>query len=275
MFPAIGYSIREQNRPILDDPTLTAAEITFELADDPLRIDRYLSDRDFDYVSLHAPKLSVGNPEPPDWRSLEGLHAIAAENGACAISGKLGFSRDGSQGVELAHAAPLPCTEAALETVCRNVQLVQEYFAPLPFHVETIAGLFRFQGTMSEAEFLSRVLERTGCGWLLDVTNVYANAMNFGFDPFAFLETVLPIPKHVQMHLAGETRDAKADVYVGSRAHPIPDVIWELYRHALVLGSGRIDAVFIEHVQDLSGESESSSEIRHARNIAEEIETPV
>jgi uncharacterized protein len=275
MLPAMGYAICEQHQPIAVDPAITAAEIPFELADDPLRIDRYVGDRDFDYVSVHTEALSLGSAEPPAWHFLEALHAIAAENGASAISGPMGFLRDGNQGVAMAQVAPIPLTEAALETVCRNIQLIQEYFAPLPFHVETIASLFRFQGTMTETEFLSRVLERTGCGWLLDVTNVYANAVNLGFDPFAFLEAVLPIPKHIQLRLAGGFRDERADVYLGSRAHPIPDVVWDLYRHALVLGSSRVDAVFIEPAQNLSDELERASEIRHARNIAEEIEMPV
>ena len=50
MTPAIGYAIREQNRLILGDPAINAAEITFERADDPLRIDRYVGDQDFDTV---------------------------------------------------------------------------------------------------------------------------------------------------------------------------------------------------------------------------------
>ena len=65
MLPAIGYAIREQNRPILDDPAINAAEITFERADDPLRIDRYIQEFEFDHVSVHALKLSVASPEPP------------------------------------------------------------------------------------------------------------------------------------------------------------------------------------------------------------------
>ena len=63
--PAIGYAIREQNRPILDDLNINAAEITFERADDPLRIDKYIRDQDFDHVSVHALKLSPASAEPP------------------------------------------------------------------------------------------------------------------------------------------------------------------------------------------------------------------
>ena len=65
MMPAIGYAIREQNRPILDDPAINAAEITFERADDPLRVDRYVQEHDFEYVSVHALKLSVGTSGLP------------------------------------------------------------------------------------------------------------------------------------------------------------------------------------------------------------------
>ena len=53
MVPAIGYAIREQNRLFLDDPAINAAEITFERADDPLRVDRYIRDANFDCVSVH------------------------------------------------------------------------------------------------------------------------------------------------------------------------------------------------------------------------------
>ena len=66
MVPAIGYAIREQNRPFLTDEAINAAEITFERADDPLRVERYVRDVDFDYVSVHALKLSVASPDPPE-----------------------------------------------------------------------------------------------------------------------------------------------------------------------------------------------------------------
>src|SRR4029078_6598297 len=83
MMPAIGYGVREENRMILDDPAINAAEITYEQADDPLRIDRYLGDeREFDVVSVHALELSLACPEPPQMKYLEGIKAVAEENGA-------------------------------------------------------------------------------------------------------------------------------------------------------------------------------------------------
>ena len=274
MTPHIGYAIREQNRPFLNDPAIDAAEITFERADDPLRLDRYIQDADFDLVSVHALKLSVASPEPPARRYMEALKAIAEENGAESVSDHLGFTRDGDNGVEIGHFAPPPWTEAALSASCRNIDHIQEFFGDIRFYVETIAYLFSFEGTMSETEFLSRMLKTTGCGWLLDVTNVYANAANFGFDACEFIATVMPHAERVQMHLAGGFYDEKAGMYIDSHSHPIPDPVWQLYRFALWQGVGKVDAVFIERDQNFPDEHGWRSEVRRAREIAEHTEVP-
>jgi uncharacterized protein len=272
MLPAIGYAIREQNRPILDDPAIDAAEITFERANDPLRVERYIREQEFEHVSVHALKLSVASPEPPNRAYMDALKAIAWENGAESISDHLGFTRDGDRGVEMGHFAPPPYTEAALACTCRNITLIQKYFCGLRFYVENIAYLFRFEGTMSEAEFLSRVLGETGCGWVLDVTNVYANARNFGFDAREFIAEVMPWAERVQMHLAGGFYDEKAGMYIDSHSHPIPDPVWDLYRYSLELGQGKVDAVFIERDQNFPDEQGWRQEVRRVRQIAEEVE---
>jgi len=88
--PGIGYALRENNRYILNDPAINAVEITFERADDPLRVDRYLGDQEFDHVGVHALKLSVASPDAPGLNYLESLLAIAEENNAESISDHLG-----------------------------------------------------------------------------------------------------------------------------------------------------------------------------------------
>lgn len=271
MTPAIGYAIREQNRPILDDPAINAAEITFERADDPLRVDRFIRDMDFDHVSVHALKLSVASPEPPGRKYLDALKAIALENNAESISDHLGFTRDGHNGVEIGHFAPPPYTEPALDATSRNIDLIQDYFGETRFYVENIAYLFQFKGTMSEAEFLSRVLQRTGCGWLLDVTNVYANGINFGYDANDFIARVMPHADAVQMHLAGGFWDEKAEMYIDSHSHPIPEEVFDLYRYSLQLAGERVSTVFIERDQDFPDEAGWRGEVRRVREIAEQV----
>lgn len=270
--PAIGYALWEENRSLFDDQLFTGGEITFERVDDPLRLGRYLGDLDLAYVSVHALNLSPASPEPPSRAYLDALRALAEENGAAAVSDHLGFTRDGDGGVEIGHFAPPPFTNAALDATCRNLDLIQDYFRSLPFYLENIATLFEFRGTMTEAEFLTRVLERTGCGWLLDVTNLYANARNHGYDASDFLRHVIPAAPRLQIHLSGGHFDSEVGMYMDSHSRPIPDEVWGLYREAMELGRGKVDAVFIERDQDFPDEAGWRAEFRRAHGIAQAVE---
>jgi uncharacterized protein (UPF0276 family) len=272
MRPAIGFAIRKQNRPVLRDAAIDGVEITFERADDPLRTHRYVGDKDFAYVSVHALKLSVASPEPPARPYLDALREITDENGAAAVSDHLGFTRDGDGGFEMGHFSLPPLSMAALDATCRNIDRIQQRFAPRPFFIENIAYLFQFPGTLSEVEFLSRVLRNTGCGWLCDVTNVYANAHNHGYDGYAFIHQVMPAAGRVQMHLAGGYRDEQTGKYIDSHSEPVPDPVWDLYRHALVVGRGKVEAVFIERDTNFPGKAGWLAEARTARRIALEVE---
>ena len=127
---------------------------------------------------------------------------------------------------------------------------------------------------MREADFVASLLKRTGCGWLLDVTNVYANSVNFGFDPYEFIATVMPHAASVQMHLAGGFYDEKSEMYIDSHSEPIPDPVWDLYRFSLWQGIGKVEAVFIERDQNFPDESGWRSEVRRVREIAEQVEVP-
>ena len=270
--PAIGYALWEENLSLLGDPLLTGGEITFERIDDPLRLGRYLGGLDVAYVSVHALNLSPASPEPPPRAYLDALLALAEENGAAAVSDHLGFTRDGGGGMEIGHFAPPPFTSAALDATCRNLDLIQGHFRDLPFYLENIAALFQFRSTMSEADFLTRVLQRTGCGWLLDVTNLYANARNHGYDAAAFLRQVVPTAPRLQIHLSGGYFDAEAGLYLDSHSRPVPDEVWSLYRQAMELGRGKVDAVFIERDQDFPDEAGWRAEFRRAHGIAQAVE---
>lgn len=272
MVPAIGFALWEANRPLLEDPALNAVEITFERADDPLRVDRVLRDAEIEYVSVHCLKLSPASPEPPARAYLDAIRTLAEENGAAAISDHLGFTRDRAGGSDIGHFAVPPFTIAALDAICRNVEVIRDAFRDRPFYLENIAYLFRFRGTMSEAEFLTRVLERTGCGWLLDVTNLYANGRNHGYDAEEFLAQVLPAADRVQMHLSGGYFDESAGMYLDSHSRPVPEAVWNLYQRALELGRGKVEAVILERDQDFPDEAGWRGELHQARRIAEAVE---
>lgn len=273
MLPAIGYALREQNRYILNDPSINAVEVTFERADDPLRVERYIGDEiDFDHVSVHALKLSPGSPDRPALHYLSALKAIAEENGATSVSDHLGFTRDADGGVEMGHFAPVPMTEESLDNCSRNLEYCVEYFRPFDFYIENIAYLFRLEGTLKEADFISRMLDRTGTGLLLDVTNVYVNSENFKFNARDFIAQVVEHAPKVQMHLAGGVWDEKFKMHMDTHSDPIPDPVFDLYRYALEQGYGKVSSVFVERDQNYPGEEGWRTEIGRVKQIAVEVE---
>jgi uncharacterized protein len=266
MLPAIGYALREQNRSLVGEPTWTGVEIDFQRANQPLRLRPWLDGLSFDYVSVHALDLSVSSPDAPRTVFLDALRAVAEENGASAITDHLGFTHGQPGGPSIGHVTAPPWTVAALDATCRNVERIQHHFAPFDFFVENLAHFFCFPGTMSEADFVCRLLERTGCGLLLDVTNVYANVRNFGIDGRAFLEQVVPAAARLQVHLAGGFFDPSCGLYVDSHSEPIEAPVWDLFRLALRLGQGKIEAVFIERDWNFPQDG-GRAELRQVRQV--------
>jgi uncharacterized protein (UPF0276 family) len=85
---------------------------------------------------------------------------------------------------------------------------------------------------MTEWEFVAAVAERSDCGILLDVNNIYVSATNHGFPPEVYLKS-LPADRIGQIHIAGHSNFGThlLDTHVG----PVPAPVWDLYRLAVRL----------------------------------------
>ena len=96
-------------------------------------------------------------------------------------------------------------------------------------------------GEMTEAGFLREVLDRSDCGLLLDVTNLYANSVNHGFDAREFLDE-LPLERVVQLHFVGGHWDD--GVWIDSHSAATPDEVWNLLED--VLARAPVKAALLE-----------------------------
>jgi uncharacterized protein (UPF0276 family) len=112
-----------------------------------------------------------------------------------------------------------------------------------------------------------RLLDLTGCGLLLDVTNVHANVLNHGIDGRAFIERVVPAAAQLQIHLAGGFIDPRTGLYIDSHTEPIDEPVWDLFRLALRLGRGKVDAVFIEREGNFPDEEAGRAELRRVHQV--------
>jgi uncharacterized protein (UPF0276 family) len=232
--PALGHGIglrTEHYRDVLQTPP---AVDWFEVISDnfmvpggnPRRVLRAVRERW--PVVLHGVSLSLGSVDPLDARYLDDLAALTREIEPAIVSDHLCW---GSHGGKYAHdLLPLPFTEEALTHVAERVLRVQERLGR-QILVENVSSYVAFsQSTMREEQFLVALAERTDCGLLLDVNNVFVSAHNHGFDARAFIDSI-PVGRVGQFHLAGHSE--AGELLLDTHDHPVRDEVWELYRHAV------------------------------------------
>jgi hypothetical protein len=135
-------------------------------------------------VSLHGVGLSLGSASGIDEWHLDQLERLVHEIDPVRISDHASFARGvlpGAHGPATVHAAdllPVPFSREALDVMCANVQRVQDRLRR-PIAVENLSAYLRWQDAdMSETQFLSTLAQRTGCSLLVDVNNIYVNALN-------------------------------------------------------------------------------------------------
>jgi uncharacterized protein (UPF0276 family) len=89
--------------------------------------------------------------------------------------------------------------------------------------------------SMSEIDFLGEVAQRTGCGLLLDVNNVYVSAINHGYAPEDYLK-MFPVEYVGEIHLAGHAEDSDGQnrLLIDAHGAPVADAVWALYRRTIV-----------------------------------------
>jgi uncharacterized protein (UPF0276 family) len=151
-------------------------------------------------VVPHGVSLSLGSAERPDARRLTHLARCADALGSPLASEHLAFVRAG--GLEAGHLLPVPRTRDALAVVTENVRIAQAEL-PVPLALENVATLLSWpEDELSEAQFLSELVERTGVRLLVDVANLHTNRVNHRLDPATVLDAAPP-ETLAYVHVAG------------------------------------------------------------------------
>ena len=191
--------------------------------------------RDLPMVA-HGVELSIGAAGGMNTACLDMLQAFAALWPFAWHSEHLGFqtvaAADGRM-LDIGAPLPLPATEAAAQLVAARAQQVMARI-PAPFLLENPAhylpDLPADPPVGDDIGLINRILELSPCGQLLDLHNLYCNAVNFSFDPFAALQR-LRLDRVVEIHLAGGSwHDGfLMDAHDG----PAPEPVWELLDEVL------------------------------------------
>ena len=181
-------------------------------------------------IALHGVGMSIGSVDPLDAVHLAKLSRLIERVEPWLVSEHLCFG--GVDGRRVNDLLPLPCTDESLDHVCRRIGEAQDVLGRR-LAIENISSYVTFpESHIAEAAFLAAVAQRTGCALLLDINNIYVNAMNHRLDIDAYLGA-LPAGAIVEYHLAGfETADGRL---IDTHGAPVAAEVWSLYRRAVEL----------------------------------------
>jgi uncharacterized protein (UPF0276 family) len=183
-------------------------------------------------VSLHGVGLSLGSADGLDQRHLARLKALALRLEPFLISEHLSWSASG--GAYLNDLLPLPYSEEALEVATRNVTRVQETLGRHILIENPSRYLSWRHSAMPEAEFLSELVRRTGCGILCDLNNLYVTQRNCGADALQWLAEA-PADAVGEIHLAGHARNSYegGEILIDDHGDHVSEPVWELFAEAV------------------------------------------
>jgi len=180
-------------------------------------------------ISCHGVGLSIGGEAPLDQAHLARLKALQDRLNPALFSEHLAWSSHG--GAFYNDLLPVPYTERTLQRVAAHVDTLQQAVGR-QILLENPSSYLRFaESTLSETDFLAAVSDRTGCGLLLDVNNIFVSATNMGYSAAEFLQA-FPVEQVGEVHLAGHEQDADEHgelLLIDSHNNPVVDDVWGLY----------------------------------------------
>lgn len=188
-------------------------------------------------VSLHGVGLSLGSAVGIDPWHLDHLARLAQAIDPVRVSDHASFAR--GSGLHAADLLPVPMTHTALEALCANVNQVQDRLQRT-IAVENLSAYVPWrESEMDEPAFLNALAQRTGCQLLVDVNNMYVNALNAQLrgettDPLGDCKRWLDAvqPRHVaEMHLAGYVDCG--DIVIDDHGSRVKETVWALYSNAV------------------------------------------
>ncbi|MFN0194522.1 MAG: DUF692 domain-containing protein [Aestuariivirga sp.] len=259
----------EHYRTILEDkPSLGFFEIHAEnYMGDGGAPHRYLTAIREDYpISLHGVGLSIGGSKGLSKEHLSRLKNLNERYVPGLFSEHLAWSTH-----DLGYVSdllPLPYTATTLKRVCDHIDETQSYLKRQMLLENPSSYLSFSESSFSEADFIREVAQRTGCGLLLDVNNVYVSAANLKVSASEYLASY-PIHLVQEIHLAGHDATNDTDgvpVLIDAHGSDVSEDVWTLYAN-VIARTGPLPTL-IERDNNVPPFAELLAEARRADGIA-------
>ena len=189
--------------------------------------------RDKFSISCHGVGLSIGSEGPLDTEHLARLKHLVGWLEPASFSEHLAWStHDTGYYNDL---LPVAYTPETASTVIDHINQVQDTLNRQMLLENPSTYVAFSDTTLSEIDFLTEIVTRTGCGLLLDVNNVFVSGTNQHYSPTEYLDN-FPIDHIGELHLGGHGVDADEKgqtLLIDNHACEVVDPVWDLYRHLL------------------------------------------
>lgn len=173
-------------------------------------------------VTCHGLSLSLGGMAPLDDTFLARTRRFLDQHAVTLYSEHLSYCADDGHLYDL---MPIPFTEEAVRHVAARIRQAQDALGRR-IAVENVSYYAAPYQAMDEVDFVTAVLDEADCDLLLDVNNVFVNAINHDYDARAFLAR-MPSARIVSYHIAGHYDEAD-DLKVDTHGAPVKNDVWTL-----------------------------------------------
>ena len=175
--------------------------------------------------TCHGLSLSLGGAAPLDQLLLKQIREFLDHHHVALYSEHLSWCADAGQLYDL---LPIPFTDEAVRHVSARIGQAQDALGRR-IAIENVSYYAAPYQALSEADFINAVLDEADCDLLLDVNNIYVNAINHGYDAREFIAR-MPTQRIVCYHVAGHFDEAD-DLKVDTHGADVKADVWDLLAH--------------------------------------------
>lgn len=210
-------------------------------------------------LTCHGLSLSLGGMAPLDDTFLARTRRFLDQHGVSLYSEHLSYCSDDGHLYDL---MPIPFTEEAVHHVAARIRQAQDALGRR-IAVENVSYYAAPYQAMPEADFIRAVLDEADCDLLLDVNNIFVNAINHGYDARAFLAR-MPSARIASYHIAGHYDEAD-DLKVDTHGAPVKDDVWSLL--SLAYEQHGVRPTLLERDFNFPPLAELSAEVQRIRHV--------
>jgi uncharacterized protein (UPF0276 family) len=181
-------------------------------------------------ITCHGLSLSIGSPDELDIEFVKQVKKFLKQYNVKVYSEHLSYSK--CDNAHLYDLLPIPFRQDAVKHIVQRIKQVQDILE-MPIVLENVSYYTPIAAEMKESEFISAIVNESGCNMLLDVNNVYVNSFNHKYNAKEFLNE-LPLNKVAYIHMAGHEKVSDT-LIIDTHGQAIIDPVYELFDYTIGL----------------------------------------